>query len=295
MGKAIKTVADVGSGGAIGLATGSGPIAGALGLSKGQGDFYNPQTQNDALNVYDQWARNGSSILNPDSIGQVAAEEVQKNPLLKSLYGQGGLQSQLASQGQDLASRGFQMQGQDYEALGQAQGDINRQYGQYDNQLAQQLQARGLGGASSGAAVRGYSGLLGNKFEQLAKAQTNIAQKRLENAQGRLQQNYQMQAQLGQQAAGAQEQQAQRSLSARQQQANELSSAAGLRQGNVNSINEAQRAAYADKAAAYKPSLLQGFGQGLFSSAQQIGGVPGKFANSAAGSAGAGMFGGGTT
>lgn len=258
----------------------TGPLIGTKLFGGSQGNSYDPQTDNEALNVYDNFARQGNSLLNPDSIGQSAAEGVQNNPLLKSLYGQGGLQSQLATQGQDLASRGFQMQGQDYEALGQAQGDITRQYGQYDDQLAKQLQARGLGGAASGAAVRGYSGLLGNKFEQLAKAQTDIAQKRLENAQGRLQQNYQMQAQLGQQAAGAQEQQAQRSLSARQQQASELSNAASLRQQQITGINDAQRQSMADKAANYRPGLLQAAGQGVTGA---LTGLPSILAGAAAG------------
>lgn len=73
-------------------------------------------------------------------------------------------------------------QASDYDALAQAQDAITRQAATQENQLAASLAARGLGAAGSGASTQLFSGLQGNKFEQLRQSQQQIGQQRIQNA-----------------------------------------------------------------------------------------------------------------
>ncbi len=120
------------------------------------------------------------------------------NSPLSMLFGAGGQMEQTNQRVNDLSNRGFSLQPEDYEAYGQASGDIARMFGQNEQSLSQALSDRGL--SSSGAAGQAFSGSLGNKNEQLAGLQTNIAQHRMQMNQQRLAQNQNFLSQLGGQA-----------------------------------------------------------------------------------------------
>jgi len=114
----------------------------------------------------------------PLTAGRAAAEQIQTNPLFAGMFGEGGIQSQRQAQEKELGSRGYSLQPEDYEAYGQAAGQIARQYGGYEGALTQALAARGLEGGG-GAPTAAFSGLMGNKLEQLAGQQRQIAQQRM--------------------------------------------------------------------------------------------------------------------
>ncbi len=133
-----------------------------------------------------------------------AAEAVQSNPLLKGLFGQGGQFEQAQQEASNLASQGYQLQPEDYTAYGQASGNIARMFGQQEQDLSQSLANRGLGMAPSGAAGASFTGLQGNKNEQLARAQTSIADARMKNTMDRLAQTRNYISSLGGQAQQAQ-------------------------------------------------------------------------------------------
>lgn len=142
---------------------------------------------------------------------RIAAQEVQNNPLTRSLFGQGGLSSRLDTEEQQLANQGWKLTDQDRTAYGQAAGDIGRLFGNQEKGLARSLAARGLG--NSGAAGAMFSGLQGNKNEQLAQMQMQIANQRMENTRQRLNSTRQMMQGLGRDALSAQNDQFGRQLS----------------------------------------------------------------------------------
>lgn len=127
--------------------------------------------------------------------------QVQNNPILGQLFGPQGTMGRTAQDEQNLASRGYSLQPEDYEAYGQASGNIARMFGQSEQGLAQDLANRGL--SNSGVAGQQFSGLFGNKQEQLAQLQTQIAQRRMDMNNQRLAQTRQFLGQLGAQAQGA--------------------------------------------------------------------------------------------
>jgi hypothetical protein len=324
MGKAIggigKGFLGASTGGFSAL-TGSNPITRALGLSGEQGEYFNPQTANAGLEQLNaenaaltdkgyqqrlsdlqsgkldlagaQKDLKGAQLEDFNTQGvsgsRVAANEVQNNPLYSSLFGGDGLQSQLAAQGKDLSSRGFSLQPQDREAYGQAAGDIARLYGQQEQAGTQALARRGLASGSSGAAGAMFSGLQGSKNEQLARAQTDIAQKRMADTQQRLLANQQMQTQLGQLGGSLQQNQYQRQLSGAQNRQQNVLNAAQIQNSANANANSANLASMQDKRGAKGKTLLEGFGQGLFSSSQQIGAAPGTFVSGMAGAGGSAM------
>lgn len=314
-----------GGGGIGGLLGGNGPLADAFGLSNKQGAYFQAQNGNQGLDQMNsenlqladkdynqklsdvqsgktsladaQQGLTGAQQENFNTNGvtgsRVASQEVQNDPMQSYLYGQGGLQGQLQSQGNDLASRGYSLQPQDHEAYGQASGDIARQFGQQDNDISKSLASRGLAGGSSGAAGAAFSGSAGNKNEMLAKAQTDIAQKRMQDTTQRLQANQQMQASLGAQAAQAQQSQYARQLAGAQNRQQNVVNAANVQSGANANANQANLASMQDERGSKGKSLLEGLGQGMFSSSQQIGASPGTGASSFSSSAGSTLGSGG--
>lgn len=267
MGKAIKSVAKVmlpmniqqgigaaegfkegGIGGALkggALAPIKNPLdAVGINLDGEEGQAYNPNLSQSE--TYNQFANAYGSEMDR------ATKGVQDSAFTKDLFGAGGLQSQLAKEQADLSARGFSLQPQDYEAYGQASGDISRLFGQQEQQASQSLARRGLMSAGSGAAGATFSGLAGNKNEMLAKAQTDIAQKRMADTQNRLFQTRQMMSSLGNQGSAL-------AQSRYQDKGSALANAAGIQ----NTGNMLQRQAYQDKEANYKPGLMETIGTGL--------------------------------
>jgi len=118
----------------------------------------------------------------------VASDQVRNDPLTSGLFGKGGSQDRALAEEKDLASRGYSLQPEDHEAYGQASGNIARLFGAQEQGLSRALASRGLAAGGSGAAAVQYSGLQGNKNEQLAASQRQIADNRMNNTVNRLQQ-----------------------------------------------------------------------------------------------------------
>lgn len=254
-----------------------GIVGGALGLSAKdkEGEYVTPEEK----------ARRDYQKAAGDYAGEMGLAEkgVQESALTRGLFGAGGLQEQLGREGQDLAGRGFQLSQEDREAYGQAAGDISRLFGQQEQQAAQSLARRGLASAGSGAAGATFSGLAGNKNEQLGRMQMQIANQRMENTRQRLFQNRQMQQDLGMSGANL----------AEQRRSGKLAGLAGAASAE-SALNDDRRQTLADRQGAKKLGLLNTIGQGLQrgigQTAQQL---PGMALGAATGGAsmGAGMGG----
>lgn len=300
--------------------TGSNPLTQALGLSGDQGEYFTPTTANaglDQLNAenqaltsttYNQGLRDISNgkisladgmkdltgvqregAMTDGIVGsRLAAQEIQNNPLTTNLFGKGGLNDRLGTEEQDLASRGYSLQQPDHEAYGQVSGNISRQFGQQEQDLSKSLARRGLGGGSSGAAGAGFSGLAGNKNEMLAKAQTDIAQKRMADTAQRLQSTRAMMGQLGAQGASLQDDQYSRQIAGAKNRQQNITNSAQLQSGANAQNNAAGLSSMEDKRGSKGKTLMEGLGQGMFSSSQQVGAAPGTMVSGAAGAMGQG-------
>lgn len=254
-----------------GLMTGgNNPLTKMLGLSGEQGDYFQPERQ--YTDAYGKFAADYDNQMG------LAERAIQDSAITKNLFGAGGLNEQLAGEQNRLANQGFKLTQDDQEAYGQASGDISRLFGQQEQDVASQLARRGLSSGASGAAGALYSGIGGNKNEMLAKAQTDIANKRMQNTTQRLQDTRNMMLNLG--------------TTGNQMVSNRVS---GKGEGLLNAAklesgqNQMNLASLEDKRAAKGRTLPEAFGAGLFSSAANIGATPGKAVSSAGGAAGAGF------
>lgn len=145
----------------------------------------NQQIENAGMSDSLGLARTNQLFIDPQTAGKAAASQVQDNSLLSGMFGKGGINDQRQAQESELASRGYSLQPEDYEAYGQASDNIARQYGGYENSLGQALASHGLS-AGGGAPAVAYSGLQGNKLEQLGNQQRQIAQARMQTNLSRL-------------------------------------------------------------------------------------------------------------
>lgn len=138
-----------------------------------------------ALNPLQQETMAEKLATSPLTGSRYATDQVRSNPILGTLFGAGGSLERAGAEEADLSSRGYQLQPEDREAYGQASGDISRMFGEQENSLSNSLAMRGLSNSASLSGSQ-FSGLQGNKMEQLAKMQTNIADKRMNNNMNRL-------------------------------------------------------------------------------------------------------------
>lgn len=261
-------------GGGIGKGVGQvgGLVNGILspfGLGGEQGDYYSPDAS--SLNALKNFVYANEYKKNPETEGvegtQIATDQIRNNPLLSSLFGEGGLQSRLNDEEKQLSSQGFKLTPEDMTAYGQTSGNIANMFGNQEQQAAQSLAKRGLASASSGASGALFSGLAGNKNEMLARAQTDVAQKRYQDTVQRLQGTRNQMQSLGAQASGDINDQFNRQLSGRQQRYNEFSGLAGL-QDKQNSQN---LASMTDRRGAKGKTLFDAAGQGLYSGVTEAG------------------------
>lgn len=222
------------------------PIANKLGLSLNgeDGEYITPEQQQQAL--YRAFANDYDNQM------KLADKGVQESAMTKGLYGAGGLNERLNSEEQRLASQGFQLTQDDREAYGQTAGDVSRLFGQQEQAATQNLARRGLASASSGASGAMFSGLAGNKNEMLAKAQTDIANKRMANTFQRLQQTRNQMQSLGVQGADL-------ARTRHQDKGRGLLSSVDVE----NMGYEQNRQALQDRNDAYKPGLMETIGTGL--------------------------------
>lgn len=160
----------------------------------------------DTRGNYDQFVN--LLTTSPLAAQRYATDELKNNTLTSGLFGdktdakpQGGMQHQAedlysssvgnvksdTDQYQQLldeikSGEAYKLNEGDHTAYGQLSGNIARMFGSQEQSLAQSLADRGLGAAPSGAAGVGFSGLQGNKMEQLANAQRGVLQDRVKQA-----------------------------------------------------------------------------------------------------------------
>lgn len=209
---------------------------------------------------------------------QFAEQQVMRSGLTRGLFGDDSMQSRLAAEEARLAGEGFGLTESDREAMAQAGGDITRQYGQQEANLAQTLAARGLGGSPAAAAA--FTGLGGSKMEQLARMQTQIAREREDRAQQRLSQARQQMMNLGQLGQQAQSAQFGRQLAGRQQTAAERDAAARQSFARQQAIQQQKNKQFEQKESTRGPGV-----GGI------VGGMLGTGLGALAGGAGAGIGG----
>jgi hypothetical protein len=203
-------------------------LGGLLGLDNGpdiKGQLQGQNSLNDFGNLLGKYQQDplqaGSEATNADTGSNYATNQAMNNPMLGQLFGQGGALSNAIGKEQQLQNQGFQLTPQDKEAYGQASGNIARQFGEAENSASQDLASRGLASAPSGAAGALFSGIQGNKNEQLANAQMQIANQRMQNTMQRIGQQQQLMTNLGAQGANAINQQYGRQLQGQQNQYNQ--------------------------------------------------------------------------
>lgn len=217
-----------------------GAIAGAAlgGLSGALANQKEGGTQAD--NYYSKYLNPWQAKSNIDAASNMTAnanvkdatDRVQNNAIYGGLFGQGGQLSQAEGEATDLANRGFSLKPEDYEAYGQASGNIARMFGQNEQSLSQSLANRGL--SNSNIAGAQFSGLQGNKNEQLAGLQRQIANDRMKMNLERLGQTRNFMSQLGQQAQNAVGQDINSNLAAGQQEYQMGMGQLGALQGQAN-------------------------------------------------------------
>jgi len=209
-------------------------IGGLFGLGGGQGDYYvNPPLQSLAKDKIDEAIRmgdnaqvqklvqgigggkmslaeilQGATDVNQDSAlsylasapvagSMLASQQVEEDPLLAGLYGDDSSMSRAVAEEKNLMSRGYSLQPEDYEAYGQGSDNIARMFGAQEQSLAQALSDRGLASAPSGVASQQFSGLYGNKAEQLGQLQRQIAEDRVRSTMDRITQTRSFEVALG--------------------------------------------------------------------------------------------------
>lgn len=218
-------------------------IGGLFGLGGGQGDYYQaPKLESQAKTKLDEALAMGdnaqvqklvqeigggklslaevlqgaSATGNQDAALQnlasspiagssLASQQVMEDPLLAGLYGDNSSMSRAVDEERRLGEQGYKLTQDDHEAYGQASGNIARSFGKQEMGLAQALASRGLAAGNSGAATQAFSGMYGNKQEQLGQMQRQIADDRMNNTRQRIAEARNFQAQLGslgQQAQG---------------------------------------------------------------------------------------------
>lgn len=128
----------------------------------------------------------GALSSGPISGNLVAQLQTMQGPQTSAMFGDKGLLSQSIGSAEDLMKRGYSLQPEDYEAYGQAQGNIGRMFGAQEQNLSNALAMRGLGASSSAPGAAQFSGLYGNKAEQLGQMQQQIAQQRMQTNMQRL-------------------------------------------------------------------------------------------------------------
>lgn len=219
-----------------------------------------------------------------DSNARETAKQIQENPLLAGLFGKGGLLESSTAEAQDLAKRGYQLKPEDYEAYGQASGNIARMFDKSEQSLAQALAARGLD-ASSAIAGREFAGSQGNKMEQLAQLQRNIADDRMKRNMERLAQTRGFAAQLGGQAQQELQSQFGRNVEGHQQRMSGIRNQAEMARNWLQSAQEQSNQQFGQQRATEGPSgLSRAFGGALLGAhAGTPGGLSSAFGGLASG------------
>lgn len=202
------------------------------------------------------------------------ADEIQNGPM-SGLYGKGGALDRSNSEEQKLAGQGFQLTPEDHEAYGQASGNVARMFGQADQGLSQSLSDRGL--SNSGIAGAAFSGAQGNKNEQLAGLQHQIADSRIKMNQDRLNSTRNFMTQLGSGANTAMNDSQKRGMNVANQNNDVLKTKAGIASGLLGSYQNQQNTGLEQQQQTEHGSNLSntvaGFQQGKNQADQKVGSV----------------------
>lgn len=174
-----------------------------------------------------------ADALDPLQSSRTATNEVQNNAMLGQLFGKNGTLGRTVGEEERLANSGYALQPQDKEAYGQASDNIAREFGMSDNNLSQALQSRGLG-ASSAMAGQAFAGAQGNKMEQLAGMQRQIANDRMKSNMERLGQTRNFLQGLSSQAGNELQNQYGRQMGSEQARFGELQGQANFGQGQLS-------------------------------------------------------------
>lgn len=225
-------------------------------------------------------------VYDPTTGSMMAGEQVRGDPTLSKLFGDKGLMSRVDQEEQDLSKRGYSLQQEDHEAYGQTAGNLARMFGQQEQDIAASLASRGLAAAPSGAAGVAYSGLAGNKMEQLARAQTDVAQKRMQNTMQRVQQNRQMMQGLGQEYGNQQQNQYNRNLAGVQARRGGQVSTAGMTQQQQGMQQAQANAEFGQKEQTRTPDAGEVMGN---LGTEMLGGLGGAVTGAIGQAAGAGL------
>lgn len=138
----------------------------------------------DLASILGQYGSSAGSMsqlaLSPVSGRRLASDQVATDPILGAVFGSGGAMDRAFDEENALATTGYSLKNEDHDAYGQASDEIARMFGQQEQSLAQALASRGLAAGGGGAVNQQFANLYGNKSEQLAKAQKDIAQRRME-------------------------------------------------------------------------------------------------------------------
>jgi len=228
---------------------------GKISLSEAMSRTKNPQEQ-------------AALASSPIGSTQVASAQLRSDPLTAGQFGEGGSLSQALAQEKDLGSRGFSLQPEDYEAYGQASGDIARLFGSQEQSLAQSLANRGLASGNSGAMQAQFTGLQGNKNEQLGQMQRQIADDRMKSNLERLNSTRQYLTNLGglgQQALSGIRSANMAGMDQMRGTANDLSSG---QRGDFSAQESVNQASMASKLANKEQNLGDAIAGGLMSGVQ---------------------------
>lgn len=182
-----------------------------------------------------------NAALDPLQSSRIATQEIQGSPLLGQLYGKGGALERSLAEEQGLAGRGYSLQPEDYEAYGQMSGQLARDFDTADQGLAQALASRGL--SQSGSAPKAFMTSQGNKLEQLAGLQRQLADKRMNMNLQRLQSARDYSSRLGSMGQSALQDQYGRQLGSEQARFGQKQSQAATGQNWLSNqqAGEAQR------------------------------------------------------
>jgi hypothetical protein len=207
----------------------------------------------------------------PFSGSKLAAEQVGNDAVLSQLYsGDNSALGRALSEEKQLGQTGYNLQAEDHDALGQAYGNIARDFGAQENNLAQALAAHGLSEAPSGAAAVQFTGMLGNKNEQLRAANMDVAQKRMQSAMERQNAVRNYIGSMGQQYGTEVNNQYDRNIAGiTSKRAPALAAMTAQTQANI-AANDANLKAMEDKRKAEGKTLFGAIGQGLYSGTSNL-------------------------
>lgn len=216
-----------------------------------------------AGNVNSTSAGFGQLSTSPIVGSMVASDMVRNDPLSKGLLGEGGALERALGEEKQLASRGYSLQPEDYEAYGQASGNIARQFGSQEQSLSKALANRGLSAGASGVANQQFSGMYGNKFEQLAQMQRQIADDRMNRNMERLNQTRNFAANLGGLGQDALNSQFNRNLAGQKNRQDMLSGQRSADTAEYGAIEQARQAQEVSRKGSEKASLMDAIGAGV--------------------------------